>query len=204
MNISQVIHDMQMAGAPIEAIIIAIKAIESVQEEISERRKKEREKKQKQRALSRDKAGTTLGHSKDNPSPPSSPLSLSPHPLPLPPYNPPIPLCTAREKNDFEKIFLTGGEIFPNLVTANTSPIHSWLAAGCDAELDIIPELERQKEKNISGWKYFTAMVMDAKATRLAVVPEGKPKQTSPPWRAGELTYEQQKEIAKQVFGNAN
>lgn len=101
LSISSLIRAMTDAGAPPEAIIIAVEAIEAVQAEAEEARDeieivraKAREKKRAQRAASRRTAsavpgqggecpGTVPGHVQDNPSP--SPLpneNLNPHPAP--------------------------------------------------------------------------------------------------------------------------
>ncbi|MCH4893991.1 hypothetical protein GO308_12785 [Sphingomonas sp. SFZ2018-12] len=100
MNLSQVIRDMAAAGAPTEAIAIAVEAIEAAHAlagqaagEIEQRRKAERERKQRQRA--RDSHGTVTGQSRDTagtvpPEPaPSSPPLLSPQtPQTTPPLHP--------------------------------------------------------------------------------------------------------------------
>lgn len=79
------------------------------------------------------------------------------------------------EKTEFQKIFEAGCEIFPGLVTANSSPIHQWIASGCDPGLDAIPEIKRQSGKPINAWAYFTNGVMNAQATRTTPAPKGKP-----------------------------
>lgn len=76
------------------------------------------------------------------------------------------------EKNDFQKIYEFGAKLFPRLASANTSAIHQWITNGCDVELDIIPEIKRQGGKNIGGWNYFTEPIAQAKANRLAPMPE--------------------------------
>ena len=80
------------------------------------------------------------------------------------------------QKSDFQKIYEAGSAIFPNLATANTSSIRQWITAGCDAELDVIPEIQRYKGRNIGSWKFSTKPVMDANATRLAQPPKGTPR----------------------------
>lgn len=79
----------------------------------------------------------------------------------------------ARDETDFQKIYEAGSSLFPKLATANTSSIHQWLNAGCDAELDIIPEIKRYAGQQIGAWKFFTAPIANAKATREAPMPSG-------------------------------
>jgi len=79
----------------------------------------------------------------------------------------------------FEKIYTAGSAVFPNLAVANTSSIHQWIAAGCDPDLDAVPEIKRHAGKQIKSWSYFTGVIMDAKATRTTPPPEGKPHATS-------------------------
>jgi hypothetical protein len=75
---------------------------------------------------------------------------------------------------DFQKVYDAGSDAFPQLATQNTSAIHQWLNAGCSIELDILPELERQKGRQPRSWGYFTGGIMDAKATRERLPPVGK------------------------------
>lgn len=54
----------------------------------------------------------------------------------------------------------------------------AWLAAGCDLGADILPTVGRlartRPAGSIASWKYFEQAVMDARAARLAPVPEGR------------------------------
>lgn len=65
MNISNLIRSMAAAGAPPEAIAIAVEAIEQVQGLIEEKRAAAREKKRRQRAAASDCPGTVPGHGGD-------------------------------------------------------------------------------------------------------------------------------------------
>lgn len=96
---------------------------------------------------------------------------LNPEPEP----KPDITIHTdVREKTDFQKVYESGCEIFPSLTIAATEIIHKWLQDGCRPDSDIIPVIKRHTRKNINSWTYFTGAVMDAKATRLNPLPEGK------------------------------
>ena len=87
-------------------------------------------------------------------------------------------------KTAFEIVYDEGCKLFPNLAPANTSPIHTWLNSGCHPELDCLPVLRRSSGKNITSWTYFTNAMADAKATRLAPMPEGKPYANQQPLRS--------------------
>lgn len=78
-------------------------------------------------------------------------------------------------KSAFQKIYDAGSAVFPNLATANTSSIHQWIAAGCDPDLDAVPEIHRHAKagKAVKAWSYFTGGIMDAKATRETPPPKG-------------------------------
>lgn len=80
-------------------------------------------------------------------------------------------------KSAFQKIYDAGSAVFPNLATANTSSIHQWIAAGCDPDLDAVPEIQRHAKagKAVKAWSYFTGGIMDAKATRETPPPKGNP-----------------------------
>ena len=63
-----------------------------------------------------------------------------------------------------------------------------WIEQGCDFERDILPTLraaaQSRKGKQISSWSYFTNMIAEAKAKRLAGLPTvsiGKPKSVYTP-----------------------
>ena len=60
-----------------------------------------------------------------------------------------------------------------------------WLEGGCDLERDILPTLRAaavaRKGKQIRTWSYFTNMVAEAKAKRLAGLPAVDVKKSKPP-----------------------
>ena len=65
----------------------------------------------------------------------------------------------------------------PNLV--NLARVRRWLEVGCDLQLDILPAIAACRAKKEPGWvprnlRYFDQPVADAKAQRLAPMPEGK------------------------------
>lgn len=74
----------------------------------------------------------------------------------------------------FKKIFEEGTKLFPDLIPKNASSIHSWINAGFDVELDILPELQRNAGGDPKSWNYFSAMIADAYARRNAPPPVGK------------------------------
>lgn len=91
MKASDLILAMSNAGAPIEAILIAVRAIEERDDALAAKRAVERDRKRRQRANERDTDGTVTGQSRDtdgtvtdNPSP--APLSSpqTPHHTPHP------------------------------------------------------------------------------------------------------------------------
>ena len=74
--------------------------------------------------------------------------------------------------SSFRKVFDAGTKIHPRLEPTNTSSIKKWIAAGCDAELDIIPVIEKSEGKDIGSWSYFDRPVMQAKVDREKPLPE--------------------------------
>lgn len=89
MKASDIMQAMLDAGAPIEAAMIALRALEAKDAEIEQRRAGDRERKRRQRAKPEDTAGTVTGQSRD------IPVTVTDAPLPLPPNenisNPPTP-----------------------------------------------------------------------------------------------------------------
>ncbi len=87
---------------------------------------------------------------------------------------------SAHEIPAFQKIYDEGCIVFPSLQTANTSSIQQWISAGCDPDLDAIPEIKRHAKagKAVKAWSYFTGGIMDAKATRETLPPKGTPHGT--------------------------
>ena len=83
-------------------------------------------------------------------------------------------VCNAQAKTDFQRVYETGAQVFPNLAAASTASIHQWLAAGFDVELDIIPEITRQAGRGIKSWNFFTGAISTAHATRTSKPPEGE------------------------------
>jgi len=80
-----------------------------------------------------------------------------------------------------------------------------WLESGCDFERDVLPTLRAasvsRKGKRIKTWAYFTNMIAEAKAKRLAGMPTfdvGKPRSQTytPAPRRRELTDDERERIA--------
>jgi hypothetical protein len=85
MSISDLMKAMADAGAPFDAILIAVRALEERDAMIEERRAVERDRKRRQRERDRDSHGTVTGQSGDNtetPAPSLSPQTPQTHPHP--------------------------------------------------------------------------------------------------------------------------
>ena len=101
---SELMQQMMDAGAPMEAVVIALRAIEDAQSELEAKRAAARERKRRQRAKAqdaeRDEDVTVTGQSQDS-------HGTSPHPLPLSPQTPqtptpaPVENTRAREADKF-------------------------------------------------------------------------------------------------------
>lgn len=120
MSIAALIRRMADAGAPVEAIALAVEAIEAGEAADKERRAKAAERKARQRAKERDSHGTVTGQSCDVPLSPLVPPSLSPEPLNPPPYNPPNPnLSVQRKRRTHAEIFEKFWSVYPRRDGAN-------------------------------------------------------------------------------------
>lgn len=93
MRTSELMQALSEAGAPMEAILIAVRALEEKENEIAMRKAGDRERKRRQRARAQDTDGTFAGQSQDtdgtvtdNNAPPLS--------RPLPPQTPLTPTHT--------------------------------------------------------------------------------------------------------------
>lgn len=98
-------------------------------------------------------------------------------------------------QGDFEKIFDAGCAVNPSLQARSSAVIHQWLADGVTPE-DAVPEVQRLA-MTARSWTFFTGAVMDAKATRLKPLPEGKPK-----FKAFTETSFNQKEAIERALKN--
>lgn len=107
----------------------------------------------------------------------------------------PTPPVDEKIKSEFQKIYDAGCAVFPSLATASTASIHQWIAAGCDAERDAVPEIERHSraDKAVRSWSYFTGSIMDAKAKRTTPLPESKQN------LHGESDFEMQQRILREL-----
>lgn len=87
---------------------------------------------------------------------------------------------------DQAKPILKSGGMTAQLM--QTAEITKWLAAGCDLEADILPTIAAavQANKVVSSWKFFSASIVDARARRLAPLPEAKPTRVGAPAWASE------------------
>ncbi len=98
MSMADLMEAMAAAGAPMEAIVIAVRAIEEKDAILAAKRAVERDRKRKQRGTvtgqSRDTDGTVPGQ----PSPQSPPLKSPPDPQKITPPLTPQPLGMARAK----------------------------------------------------------------------------------------------------------
>lgn len=105
MSIADLIRSMSAAGAPAEAIALAVEAIEAAHGEVAAKRAVDRDRKRRQRDRSRDSHGTVTGQSEDlpletkvSPTPPSKTQNPSP---PSPPKGGSSPKLDA----DFERFW---------------------------------------------------------------------------------------------------
>jgi hypothetical protein len=75
-----------------------------------------------------------------------------------------------------------------------------WIEAGCDLDLDILPIVRslasRKPPNSISSWKFFEQAVADAKAARMAPMPEGR----APPGPRSEAREWHEKQDAARTF----
>lgn len=99
MSVAALIRSMSAAGAPAEAIALAVEAVEAVEGQLAAQRSAARDRKRAQRAKSKDSHGTVTGQSEDS--------HVDPRPLPLSPQTPQTPtptpgVCTTREARDRE------------------------------------------------------------------------------------------------------
>lgn len=65
MRVSELMEAMSAAGAPMEAILIAVRALEGRDDALEQKRSVERERKRRQRARGRDTDGNVTGQSRD-------------------------------------------------------------------------------------------------------------------------------------------
>lgn len=116
----------------------------------------------------------------------------------------------AREDADLleSKLIEAGGKALnrttPSLAVL-TRPL-AWLAGGCDLESDILPTIERlalaRPPNSVTSWKYFEQAVMDARATRVAPLPEGNPNGSRP--RDGPPVLASMDEMREQFLAEAH
>lgn len=148
-SIADFIESMAAAGAPIEAIILAVRTIEGKEAEIESRRAKDAERKRRQRDRDRDSHDDVTGQSSDShgdsplPPPPLSPQT--PH---TPPPPPPLALTQRADAhtregwddirdryfNAIAEIF--GPELRPGWPSAtDRTHVLRWLEAGATPQL---------------------------------------------------------------------
>lgn len=148
MSIPDLIRKLAAAGAPAEAIAIAVEAMQSAIESIEDRKTYERERKRRQRQIVRDMSGTIEGQS----GTPSLETKVPPAPLQKPnPIQPPSP-----PKGGSSPIaslaFARFWEAYPRKVAKldaeRAFPKALRCAAGPDPLVTILGGLERAK----AGW----------------------------------------------------
>lgn len=96
MSLSALIRSMSAAGAPAEAIALAVEAIESAEAKLTAQREAARDRKRTQRARERDSHGTVTGQSEDGHT--STPLPRPPSPQTPQPPTPTPPDITTRAR----------------------------------------------------------------------------------------------------------
>ena len=200
MSIACLIENMAAAGASIEAIVLAVRAIEERDAVDAERRAKATERKRRERDRKRDGHATVTGQSCDAPRPPSFPHTpkhppISPRTTPdeardappelvsepmsvsMPtsgPSSEPDGETLARELADAGGSALAKPASSPGLLVLS-GPIN-WIRNGCDLQADILPTIQarcsRARPSSIRSWSYFTEAVYQARDTRLKPAPE--------------------------------
>ncbi|MCM5558504.1 hypothetical protein [Pleomorphomonas sp. JP5] len=189
MSIASLIEDMAAAGAPISAIVMAVREIEERDAVDAERRAKAAERKRRERDRRRDSHATVTGQSRDTPQSPP----LSPTPPNTPPISPQTIPDEARDapldqgpvsEPDYEtlgrELANAGGRALVNPAGAPgllvLSDPMNWIRNGCDLQADILPAIRarcsRARPSSIRSWNYFTEAVYQARDNRLKPTPE--------------------------------
>ncbi len=78
-----------------------------------------------------------------------------------------------------EKITEAAGPCLDNPVNClgllSSATVSMWISQGCEPELDILPTIAaaavKYRGKRVRDWGYFTGMIAEAKAKRLAGLP---------------------------------
>lgn len=201
MSIACLIEQLAATGASIDAIIIAVRAVEEGQAVEAERRARATERKRRQRERERDSHAIVTGQSPDTPRPPSFPHTpkhppISPQTTPdeahdaasepisdhlstsMPPTSGPITEpdgeTLARELANAGGRALANPASAPGLLVLS-EPIN-WIRNGCDLRADILPTIQarcsRARPSSIRSWSYFTEAVYQARDNRLKPAPE--------------------------------
>lgn len=213
MSIARLIEEMAAAGAPIDAIVLAVREIEERASVDAERRAKATERKRQQRERERDGHATVVGQSSDTPRPPSFPHTPK-HP-PISPQTTPDEARDAAPEPGFEPTSVSmpisgpisepdGETLARELADAGGSALAkpasspgllvlsdpmNWIRNGCDLQADILPTIRarcsRARPSSIRSWSYFTEAVYQARDNRLKPAPEPNIVQ---PFRASRST----------------
>lgn len=166
MKVSELIEAMSAAGAPMEAILIAIRAIEEGQDAIDSRRASERDRKRRQRAKGGDMDGTVTGQSRDSHE--DNPLSLPPNEkISNPPTHTPENITPARKGGRTKphipaKPDDVSGQTWADFVQhrkVKRAPVSETAMAGIRREAKIAGwSLEAALAETVSrGWQSFKA-----------------------------------------------
>lgn len=114
MSIAALIRSMAVAGAPAEAIALAVEAIEAADARLETARAAARERKARQRAKERDSHGTVTGQVGDSHAPSSPETKISPRPpiktqplsnTPSPPKGGSVPTISFAKPNGFARFW---------------------------------------------------------------------------------------------------
>ncbi|MCM5558469.1 hypothetical protein [Pleomorphomonas sp. JP5] len=200
MSIAGLIEQMAAAGAPIDAIVLAVRAVEEGAAVEAERRARGTERKRRERDRKRDGHATVTGQSPDTSGYPPSPPSF-PHTPKHPPISPqttpdeardpvserrsvpepePRPISKPDGETLGEELTEAGGEALAKLASAPglivLSEPMNWIRNGCDLQADILPTIRarcsRAGPSSIRSWSYFTEAVYQARDNRLKPAPE--------------------------------
>lgn len=200
MSIAGLIQELADTGAPIDAIIIAVRAIEERDAVEAERRARATERKRRERERERDRKrdghATVAGQSSDTPRPPSFPHTpkhppISPRTTPdeardaasepvSEPMSASMPISgpdgetLGRELANAAGRALAKPAAAPGLLVLS-EPMN-WIRNGCDLKADILPTIQarcsRARPSSIRSWSYFTEAVYQARDNRLKPAPE--------------------------------
>ncbi len=152
MKVSDLMQAMSDAGAPMEAILIAVRAIEERDDALTAKRAIERDRKRRQRAKDDDSHGTVTGQSRDIGGTVTTTTPLS---LPLSPQTPQTPTHTPGDNTRARK---GGLPAKPEGVSDQTWADFTELRKGKRAPLSESALAGIKREATKAGWSMEAAL----------------------------------------------